>query len=176
MKRRRLFSSSCGEWNTHSWVGLFRIRYTARHVSMMGLCLFFSSMADSKSALRLLELAFRIVCLWIEDVFLHSTTHIDHIHPSVHDVSALHGFGQLFVIRRSHRTCTSHFLRDFYSSHHSDENYDVYNRSSPWCTRSALKFLPFHPSVCHSRCKATHFFPCYSACISEDLWIGHTYP
>ena len=120
--------------------------------------------------------AFRIVCLWIEDEFLHSTTRIDHIHPSVRDVSALHGFGQLFMIRRSHRTCTSHFLRDFYSSHHSNENYDVYNRSSPWCTRSALEFLPFHPSVCHSRYQEIEHFWICNLKRFESWWNVHSYP
>ena len=42
-----------------------------------------------------------------------SIVRIDHDHPLLHDVPLLHGFGQLFVIRRSHRTCTSRFLRDF---------------------------------------------------------------
>ena len=43
-----------------------------------------------------------------------SIARIDHDHLLLHDVLTLHGFGQLFVIRRSrHRTCTSHFLRDF---------------------------------------------------------------
>ena len=44
---------------------------------------------------------------------LHSIARIDHDHPLLHDVPSLHDFGQLFVIRRSHRTCTSRFLRDF---------------------------------------------------------------
>ena len=42
-----------------------------------------------------------------------SIARIDHDHPLLHDVPSLHDFGQLFVIRRSHRTCTSRFLRDF---------------------------------------------------------------
>ena len=42
-----------------------------------------------------------------------SIARIDHDHPLLHDVPSLHGFGQLFMIRRSHRTCTLRFLRDF---------------------------------------------------------------
>ena len=50
MKGRRSSSFSCGAWNTLSWVSMTGMRDTARHDSMIGLCLFFSSMADSKSA------------------------------------------------------------------------------------------------------------------------------
>ena len=42
-----------------------------------------------------------------------SIARIDHDHPLLHDVPTLHSFGQRFVIRRSHRTCTLRFLRDF---------------------------------------------------------------
>ena len=106
--------------------------------------------------------------------FFHLTTRIDHDHPSVWDMSAFHSFRQMFVIQRSRRTCTSRFLREYNSSHHSDERYDVWNRSNPWCTRSALEFLP--PLVCHLQCKATHFHHCHSACVSNNSWIDHTYP
>ena len=43
-------------------------------------------------------------------------THIGHIHLSDLDEPVFHGFGQLFVNQRIHRTCTSHFWIDFYSS------------------------------------------------------------
>ena len=36
-------------------------------------------------------------------------TLIGHIHLSDLDVPVLHGFGQLFDIQRSHKTCTSCF-------------------------------------------------------------------
>ena len=41
--------------------------------------------------------------------------HIGHVHLSDLDVSVFHGFGQLFVNQRSHRTCNSCFWIDFYS-------------------------------------------------------------
>ena len=50
MKGRRSLSSSCDVWNTCSWVWIVSIRDTAKHDNMMGLCLFFSLMADSKLA------------------------------------------------------------------------------------------------------------------------------
>ena len=50
MKRWRSLSSSCGVWNTCSWVWIVGIWNTAKQDNMKGLCLFFSSMADSKSA------------------------------------------------------------------------------------------------------------------------------
>ena len=50
MKGRRSSSLSCGAWKTRSWFSMAGMRDTARHDSMIGLCLFLSSMADSKSA------------------------------------------------------------------------------------------------------------------------------
>ena len=50
MKGRKLLSSSCGVWNTWNWVWIVGIRNTVKQDNMMGLCLFFSSMVDSKSA------------------------------------------------------------------------------------------------------------------------------
>ena len=41
---------SCGAWKTQSWVSMAGTRDTARQDNMIGLCLFLSSMADSKSA------------------------------------------------------------------------------------------------------------------------------
>ena len=122
-------------------------------------------------------LTFRIAGLWIVDVLLHSTTRIDHDHPSVLDVLVLYGIGQLFVIRRSrHRICTSRFLRDDYSLHRSDERCDVWNGSNPWCTRSDWEFRSPIPLVCHSRCKERGQLHPPSACIPESSWIDHTCP
>ena len=83
-----------------------------------------------------LELVFRIVDLWIVNEFAVIPTHIGHVHLSDLDAFVLHGFGQLFVNQRSHRTYTSRFWRDFYSSHHSGYRFIVWIWSSPWCTRS----------------------------------------
>ena len=50
MKGRRSSSLSCGAWNIFNWLSMAGIRDTARQDNMIGLCLFLSSMADSKSA------------------------------------------------------------------------------------------------------------------------------
>ena len=50
MKGRRSSSLSCGTWKTRSWLSMGGMRDTARQDNIMGLCLFLSSMADSKSA------------------------------------------------------------------------------------------------------------------------------
>ena len=50
MKGRRSSSLSCGAWKTRSWLSMAGIRDTARQDNMIGLCLFLSSMADSKLA------------------------------------------------------------------------------------------------------------------------------
>ena len=121
--------------------------------------------------------AFRIVGLWIADVYFHSTNRTDHDHSSVCDVPALHGFRQLFEIRRSrHRTYMLLFSLYVYSSHHFNERCDVWNRSSPWYIRSAWVIHSSPPPVYHSRCKATHIHPFHLVCISESSWIDHTSP
>ena len=89
-------------------------------------------MADSKSAYTTIGADISYTSSWIATESLHSIAHNDHDNPLLHDVLSLHGLGQLFVIQRSHRTCTSRFLWDDYSSHHSEERCDVRNRSSPW--------------------------------------------
>ena len=50
MKGRRSSSLSCGAWNIFNWVSMAGMRDTARQDNMIGLCLFSSSIADSKSA------------------------------------------------------------------------------------------------------------------------------
>ena len=106
-----------------------------------------------------LELAFQIVDLWIVDEFVVIPTHISHVHLSDFDVSILHSFGQSFVNRRSHRTYTSCFWRDFYSSNHFDYRCIVWIRSSPWCT-----WIVWERGLylsCGSRCKEIeHLWTC----------------
>ena len=80
-----------------------------------------------------LELASRIVDMWIVDKFAVIPTHFGHIHLSDLDVPLLHGFEQLFVNQRNHRTYTSCSWIDFYSLNHSGNRCVVWSLSSLWC-------------------------------------------
>ena len=73
-------------------------------------------MADSKSVYTTTGAGISnrwLVGLWIAVMSNRSIARVDHDHPLLHDVPTLHVFWQLLVIRRSHRNCTSRFLRDF---------------------------------------------------------------
>ena len=132
MKRRRSLSSSCGACNTCSWVWTVGIRDTAKQDNMIGLCLFFSVMANSKSAYTTTGAGIsncwfvnrRWICCDSNSYWSRSSTWSRCICAS--------WFWMLFVNRRNHRTYTSCFWRDFYSSHHSGYKCVVWIRSSPW--------------------------------------------
>ena len=114
MKGRRSSSLSCGAWKTLSWLSMAGMRDTARQDNMIGLCLFLSSMADSKSAYTTTGagISYRWLVHEMQACFFIHKLVTDYDHLSVCDVPSLHDFGQLFEIQRSHRTCTSRFLRD----------------------------------------------------------------
>ena len=94
-------------------------------------------------------LTFRIAGWWIVTEFPRSTNRTLRFHWRVLDVPVLRDHERLCEIRRSrYRTCTSRFSLYSYSSYHSDERYDVWNRSNPFksINRSERVIIGMHLS------------------------------
>ena len=121
------------------------MRDTARQDNMIGLCLFSSSMADSKSAYTTTGAGISnrwLVGLWIADMSNRSIARIDHDHSLLHDVPSWF-WTVLCDPKKSLQNQHFTFLARYcYSLHYCDERCDAWNRSNPrtqtWVIRIGL--------------------------------------